>query len=88
MPSSEVQVARRALFALLRTFAARYGLPRAKLDRDAAEQELREAVVLRRVGIQDRGEAAGQEQVEEGQGREVVGAVDDLRARAGGVGAA
>ena len=59
-----------------------------EVEDEAAEQELREAVVLRRVGIQDRGEAAGQEQVEEGQGHEVVGAADDLHARAGGVGAA
>ena len=59
-----------------------------EVEDEAAEQELREAVVLRRVGIQDRGEAAGEEQVEEGEGREQEGAPDDLRARAGGVGAA
>ena len=62
--------------------------PADAVEDEAAEQELREAVVLRRVGIQDRGEAAGQEQVQEGQGHEVEGALDDLRARAGGVGAA
>ena len=40
MPCSEVQVARQALFALLRTLADCYGLPRAKLDCDASEPEL------------------------------------------------